>query len=251
MIWRPGTYEVIWRFQFFDVRETEGEDHAIETRRGQSSFSSLLYSPEQWQDAISEGHRHESDEIFDANIFPLENDPNNDGDYPNPLRFPVWPDHKSPAYPDRPLLHLSAGYGRLPYAIADYNITYGPGQASVADQVLLELSEPHLRLDHVVTSMQYYRNTQSGWIDIKSDGLFEVVQGRAPAFVVSNLDTGGWQGGFRFGGVELRALQASQTPQGYKCGACKNKPSSTSRFSCKKTSITASCDTVKAKPAIS
>ena len=87
-------------------------------------------------------------------------------------------------------------YGRQPFAVAEYSIEYGPSRVSVADQVLSETSEPHLRLDHMATSKQFLHNTRSGWLEIKSDGLFEVVQGRAPAFIVSNIDTGGWQGGF-------------------------------------------------------
>jgi len=59
-------------------------------------------------------------------------------------------------------------------------IEYGPGHVSVDDRVLLETSKPHLRLDHMVTSKQFLHNTMSGWLEIKSDGLFEVVQGRAP-----------------------------------------------------------------------
>jgi hypothetical protein len=214
MIWKPGRYEVIWRLQFFDLKITEREHAAIERRKkdDEGDDNEWFYSIVNLDGSLE----------YDTP----------DGDFTNPMRFPVWPDHNEPSYPGRPLLRLSAGYGRLPYAVADYSIRYGPGCVSVADQVLLETPELHLRLDHMVTSKQFHDNKSSGWLEIKSDGLFEVIQGQAPIFIVSNIDTGGWQGGFRFGGVELRRWQAPRARQGDACGTCKNDPSSTSRFSC-------------------
>jgi hypothetical protein len=179
---------------------------------------------------------HDSNEMFDDDKFPEDDDPAAAGDYANSMRFPVWPGHTEPSYSGRPLLRLSAGYGRLPFAVAEYSIKYGPGLVSVSDQVLLETSEQHLRLDHMVTSKHFLNNTRSGWLEIKSDGIFEVVKGRAPVFMVSNIDTGDWQGGFRFSGIELRAWQASRAPQKYVCGTCKNNPNSLSCVSCSKPS---------------
>jgi hypothetical protein len=41
------------------------------------------------------GHiSHDSNETFNVHEFPKDDDPIADGDYTNPMRFPVWPDHK-------------------------------------------------------------------------------------------------------------------------------------------------------------
>lgn len=42
-----------------------------------------------------------------------------------------------------------------------------------------------------------------GWCQFQFPGLLQVNQRQDPCFVIENIDTGGWQGGFRFGGVEL------------------------------------------------
>jgi len=170
MIWNHGRYEVIWRLQFFDVRETEDEVAAIEARKRHASFTELLNNDEEWQGESPRHISHDSNETFDVDEFSKDDNPIADSDYTNPMRFPVWPDHNEPSYPGRPLLRLSAGYGRQPFAVAEYSIEYGPGRVSVADQVLLETSEPHLRLDHMVTSKQFLHNTRSGWLEFKSDG---------------------------------------------------------------------------------
>lgn len=129
-----------------------------------------------------------------------------DGGYKNPMRFPHWDGEDDTSYPNRPLLRFSVGYGKLPRRVAEYDLDYSLGHVSIADQVLLGSNE-HLRVDHLVSSKEYWENTSSGWMNIKSEGSFEIVRGRPPIFVVSNIDTGDWQGGFRFGGVELRLLK--------------------------------------------
>ena len=103
---------MIWRLQLFDVGETEDEVTAIEARKRHASFTELLNNVEEWQGESPRHISHDSNETFDVDEFPKDDDPIVDGDYTNPMRFPVWPDHKEPSYPGRPLLRLSAGYGR-------------------------------------------------------------------------------------------------------------------------------------------
>ncbi|GKZ31188.1 hypothetical protein AbraIFM66950_011400 [Aspergillus brasiliensis] len=171
MDWKPGFYEVVWRVQFFDPRERRVDRIEILNR-----FQQISGRPGFCGD---EG-------------------------YKNPMRFPLWDGADEASYPHRPLLRFSVGYGRSPRQISDYKLDYQLGHLSFADQVLLQTNEDHLRLDHMVDSKEYWSNKDSGWISIKSQGYFELVRGRNPVFVVSNIDTGDWQGGFRFGGVELK-----------------------------------------------
>ncbi|GIJ91957.1 hypothetical protein Asppvi_010932 [Aspergillus pseudoviridinutans] len=173
MDWKPGFYEVIWRVQFFDARERQVDRLEI-----------LKRSQELSRQAQFCGYQG----------------------YKNPMRFPTWNGAEEASYPHRPLLRFSVGYGRSPRQISDYRLDYRLGHPSFADQVLLQTNDDHLRLDHMVDSKEYWSNTESGWMNIKSEGIFELVRGRNPVFVVSNIDTGDWQGDFRFGGVELRLV---------------------------------------------
>jgi hypothetical protein len=70
MIWKPGRYEVIWRLQFFDVRETEDEVAAIEARKRHASFTELLNNDEEWQGESPRHISHDSNETFDVDEFP-------------------------------------------------------------------------------------------------------------------------------------------------------------------------------------
>jgi hypothetical protein len=123
------------------------------------------------------------------------------------MGFPRWPGESIPSLPHRPLLRFSIGYGSSSRRVFDYQLKYGLGQEAVADQVLLPNRHASPRLDMFMTANTYWKSIDNGWLRIQGDELFEVVDGRQPVIVISNIDTGDWQGGFRFGGVELRRVE--------------------------------------------
>jgi len=51
----------------------------------------------------------------------------------------------------------------------------------------------------------------SKWITVMGTEDFEVLPGLQPVFIVQNVHAGKWQGGFRFGGVELVPVKTSST----------------------------------------
>lgn len=175
----PGYYRVVWRVQFFSVREQKGDMEVIYDRTCQ------LYKEHPY--------------VERSEYLPR---------FRNPMRFPVWPESDGPSFPHRPTLKFSAGYGASPRKVRDYQLVYGLGQRQIADQVLLPALDSIPRLDHLVTASDYWSHIDSGWIGIESSELFEIVEGRLPVFVVSNIDTGDWQGGFRFGGLDLHKVRS-------------------------------------------
>lgn len=181
IILQAGFYRVTWRLQFFDVRYREADLQEIYRR--QEDLSRVV-------------NEDESSSLNDASCR-------------NPFKFPKWPDEPNPSLPNRPLLRLSIGYGSSPRRVSKYELRYGLGQHALADQVLLPALKESMsvpRLDYFVTANEYWQNIDNGWLSIESEGLFEVLDGRPPVLTVTNIDTGDWQGGFRFGGVELRRL---------------------------------------------
>jgi hypothetical protein len=78
---------------------------------GESRVSRQVGLPHNLRPRSKPKNAHDSNETFDVDEFPKDDDPIANGDYTNPMHFPVCPDHKEPSYPGRPLLRLSAGYG--------------------------------------------------------------------------------------------------------------------------------------------
>lgn len=121
------------------------------------------------------------------------------------MGFPQWPNEDHPSWPYRPTLRLSVGYGTLPRHVKDYHIKGQLGDPSIADQVLCPKSDSCPRLDYLIHSSEYWRYIDCGWRNIDA-GEFEIIDGRPPVFLVTNIFHGDWQGGFRFGGVELQLI---------------------------------------------
>lgn len=192
MLLTPGYYRVIWRLQFFDPHESERDRQTILDRTLE-----LMNSRQNSCDGTSTT----SDSSRDPG--PLLNG------YKNVMGFPRWPGHDEASYPHCPALRLSIGYGRSPRHVKDYQLLYGLNKEPIADQVLLPRSACCPRLDLFVDPHTYHSNKDNGWINLENqEERFEIVSGRQPVLVVSNIDTGSWQGGFRFGGVELQRVDA-------------------------------------------
>ena len=133
--------------------------------------------------------------------------------YKNPLGYPIW-ELATPDYPRTPVLQFSIGYKAVISSVREYfkkSIMTGYRRGKqLCDQVLLSpgagTSEPDSsvsRLDIDVVSEKCLELKDKGWVHIESEKKFKVVRGGHVVFAVSNFDNGQWQGGFRFGGVEL------------------------------------------------
>jgi hypothetical protein len=148
--------------------------------------------------------------VFDANLS-------------NPLLYPEWPGQLTD-YPAFPSLVLSAGYLRdefKKYAKNLLNVNdklrKGPGSPQIADQLLCppeKGSDKTRNIHYVKPNIEHLPNRDKGWVFIDSKELFEVKAKSQPVFLVTNIDTGWWQGGFRFGGVDLISMVRNKTTNG-------------------------------------
>ena len=143
----------------------------------------------------------------------------------NPLLYPEWPGQLTD-YPAFPSLVLSAGYLRDEFKEDAKNFSKvndklgkGPGSPQIADQLLCppdEKTGKTRNIHYVEPSTEHLPNRDKGWVFVDSKELFEV-KAKAksqPVFLVTNIDTGWWQGGFRFGGVDLISMVRNKTTIG-------------------------------------
>jgi hypothetical protein len=136
----------------------------------------------------------------------------------NPLLYPEWPGQLTD-YPAFSSLVLSAGYLRTKFEkyasnLVDAELQKGPGSPQIADQLLRPPSKEFDKtrsIHYVQPKDGYLPNRDKGWIFIDSKELFEVRDESKPVFLVTNIDTGWWQGGFRFGGVDLIRMVHNKT----------------------------------------
>jgi hypothetical protein len=141
----------------------------------------------------------------------------------NPLLYPEWPGQFTD-YPAFSSLVLSAGYLRDEFKkvasnVLDDKLQKGPGSPQIADQLLrppAKETDKTRSIHYVEPKNEYLPNRDKGWIFIDSKDLFEVRDGLEPVFLVTNIDTGWWQGGFRFGGVDLVRIVQNPAPRGSK-----------------------------------
>jgi len=118
----------------------------------------------------------------------------------NPFNYPMLVDKPYGDMPILPTLRLTVGYGGgLP--LDSHENEWGRDKKMIADQVTSDRG----RRDIWLGPTDHARIIDQGWVGVEG-GEFVVLPKSHPVLVVSAMDSGVWLGGFRFGGVEIIAL---------------------------------------------
>lgn len=139
------------------------------------------------------------------------------------LLYPKWPGQFT-NYPAFLSLILSVGHLRDEFKqdanhLLTARLQKGPGSPQIVNQLLnlpREGTEKTRSIHYVDPTKDVLPNRNNGWIFIDSKDLFEVRGEEKSVFLVTNIDTGWWQGGFRFGGVDLIRMVQKWAARGSK-----------------------------------